>query len=181
MKQRYTFDFNEDDYIDYQLTYFETADMLKKTVLRARVLFAVCMFVLGGLCYLMYSGTAFILAEILIGIMAVVFTVSMKNALRKTFLRNARSILRESEKTNPILGTVQLEFTDDRVIYKKDGITSEIIYTKMTHPLESDKSVFLYFSPVQAIIIPKRCFVKYNEKEDLLSTIFRSHEEVITR
>ncbi len=148
---------------------------MKKTLLRTRLLFLAIMAILMILSYLMYhdiqSKLPLAIALGMLTVIAVVFTFRMRTALRKALIKNAVRVLKESEKDNSILGTVELHFGDEKIRFSKAGISSEINYDKITHIVESELNVFLYFSPVQAVIVPKRCFADDSERTALVSLV----------
>lgn len=158
----------EQDYIDFNLNFFQNSPTMKKSVLKGRIA-APIIFVIAPFLVPSSSSLNPTIGKIIFFTMAVLWGAFYPAMIKKGFVRNIHKTLQE--KSNNFLGDKTLELTPGGILTK--GSHEEVLtaYDSIIDVQESGESVYLYTSSVSAIIISPSAFNTKESRQEFLSSL----------
>ncbi|MDO4711866.1 MAG: YcxB family protein [Peptostreptococcaceae bacterium] len=161
-------DLTEQDYIDFNLDYFDTSPAMRSSHNKSRFAGTLMFFalppVLGRI-----TKIPFWYWMTTLGITGVIWSAYFPRMMKKIYTKQIRKVLREQKSY--FIGKKILELKEDGIFTKGDDGESLVNYASISKLREKDGTIYLYNSPVSAIIIPARTFASAEEREGFLAQI----------
>ena len=158
----------EEDYINFNFSYAETSDQLKKSMLRARItgpiMFLVLPFIMKNV-----SSIPFIYWMGLFSLVAAAWFFLLPGLIRKKTIKQIRKML--SEKGNNFLGPKTLELRPDGIMTKGVEGESLTVYSAIEDITEYKGGVYIYTSSISAIMINPGAFSSDQERQDFVNVL----------
>lgn len=162
------YNLTEQDYINFNMSYAETSDTLKKSMLRARitgpVMFLLLPFVLKNV-----TDIPFTYWMILFGIVAAAWFFLLPVFIQKNTVKQIKKMLRE--KGNNFLGDKVLELRPDGIMTK--GVEDETItsYKAVEDITQYKGGVYIYTSSISAIMISPGAFESDQHRNEFIKEL----------
>lgn len=162
------FDFTEQDYIDFNMHYYETSPTMRRSLNKSRIAGTLICFMMPFVAkdfgrvpfpYLMGG----------LGIMGILWFFFFPSRLQKLYLKQIKKMLQE--KPNTFFGPKTLELRDDGIMVKGDAQESLNTYSSISQMYEHKGSIYLYNSAVSALIIPASAFSSSSERQAFLDAL----------
>jgi hypothetical protein len=169
--KKWTFDLNEEDYVEFNIYHAEHSPKFKKNLFIQRFLVS-AIFLLIPVIMRFFFGRPFSTTLPMFGIIwliwVVFFTKGFKKTLRSRIIKN----IQEAEaKGQTITGTYTLQETKDGVILKNKSGEVKIKWEAIGIVGEDEERLYLYISDEMAYIVPKRAFADQAELEEFRSKV----------
>lgn len=145
-----TFDISRQDYADFNKFHF-LKTKLKRTVITGVLTVVLLQFFLNRE---QFDLTATIISSI---VCVLFYFFAINRSLIKT--KNV------PENNGTILGQKEIEFTEDKIIYKTANSEGSCAWSTIKKLEESSKAFYLYMDSNLAILLPKRVFKDFSEEE----------------
>lgn len=166
---RVEFDFNKEDLINFNMHYFDTSNLIKKSLLKSRIM--------GTLIFIIVP---FILRNSRLDIPNIVWFVTFWGIailwfmflprISKNKFRNAVSQTATENKDNKYMwGKKIVELREDSIMVKGEAQETFTDYSSIINVVSTENAVYLYNSTASAIIVPSKAFKSSSEKEDFIN------------
>ena len=163
-----TYNLTEEDYINFNMSYAETSDTVKKSMQRARVtgpiMFLLLPFVLRNV-----TDIPFAYWMVLFGIAAVAWFFLLPVFIKKSTIRQIKKMLKE--KGNNFLGPKVLELMPNGIMTK--GLDDETMtsYSAVEDITQYKGGVYIYTSSISAIMVSPSAFESGQHREDFIQEL----------
>lgn len=163
-----TYNLTEEDYINFNMSYAETSDTVKKSMQRARVtgpiMFLLLPFVLRNV-----TDIPFAYWMGLFGIAAVAWFFLLPVFIKKSTIRQIKKMLKE--KSNNFLGAKVLELMPNGIMTK--GVDDETMtsYSAVEDITQYKGGVYIYTSSISAIMVSPSAFESDQARNDFINEL----------
>jgi hypothetical protein len=162
------FTLDVDDWMEFHKHHLLANKQFLKT--KAMITYAVPL-VFGVFLYYKYQeGTLMMENALMVVFMCAVWVLFYPKRLVSKALTRARESVEKGENSNS-LGDNELEISDHEIKHKHPAAETTYEWSGIQHAKETDSSIFLFSSPANPIIIPKKKIgsMEWNELKSILS------------
>ena len=158
----------EDDYLAFNEYHLLHSTQGKRVLMTHRLLtpsislFAIVVFWIADV-----SRELLITEMIGLGLLSIVMTISSKKRILKTVKRNIARFKRDGKL--PFSKDTIITFDEDHVHEKSNETETRIQYSMIDKVVEGNQVIYIYFSALQAFILPHRSFESDEQKNEFLS------------
>lgn len=161
--KRWTFDLNEEDYVEFNLYHADNSKKFKRNLFIQRFLVSAIFLLVPVLMKLLF-GRPFTSTLPMFGIVwliwVIFFNKGFKHTLKSRIIKNIKAA---EEKGQTITGEYTLQETSDGLVLKNKSGEVKIKWKAIGILGEDDERLYLYISNEMAYIVPKRAFADSTE------------------
>ena len=163
----YHIELSEKDYIDFNKYHLLHSESGKKAIRINQMLFPIISVILLFLIWFFNRDLHLLLIEgIVLGIISVIMFFLTKGMLLKKIEKHITKLKKEGKL--PFNQKSILTFDEDGIHEKTANTETKTNYTLIEKIIESDETIYVYIGAVQAIIIPKDCYIADHSIDELL-------------
>lgn len=163
-----SFELTEQDYIDFNLHYFDTSPTMRRSHNKSRLAGTLLFFVLPPVLRNM-TDIPFWYWMTTLGIAGILWFFYFPKMMKRLYTKQIRKLLKEQK--NYFIGKKTLELTSDGILTKGEDGESTVLYSSISKLQQHNGAIYLYNSAVSAIIIPADAFLSEKERNDFLNNI----------
>lgn len=162
------FDLTEQDYIDFQLFFLRTSPQVRKRIVILRVLFAAASIVAGLLSYDRDKPLSVFAVTMAVAIIvAIFFVVGIPQLHEISSIRIIKKTLKDQR--NNLLGHYVMTLGTDKLYSTSTTVESSFAYETFIDMKLSDRAIYLFSGPTNAVIIPFHAFSSEKEKHEVIA------------
>ncbi len=163
-----SFEITEQDYIDFNMTHFDTSKTIRNSYRKSYISGAVLLFALPFVIPPPVEGYLILWRGLLWG-SAVLWLLFYTKLLKNRFRQNILKMLRE--KDNSFLGQKELELREDGILTSSSASETLTAYSGINDIIEGPTGIYLYNSAFSAIMVPKRAFADERQKKEFIEFV----------
>ncbi|RPF47342.1 YcxB-like protein [Hydrogenoanaerobacterium saccharovorans] len=161
---------NENDYLMFNEYHLLNSYTGKKSLTTFRMMLPIISLLAILIFFIASADLELILIEVaLLFILSIVWIIFSKNMLIISMKKNIKKLTKDGKLPFSEEGT--LIFDDDFISDKNSTTESKTRYTSVQKFCITDKAVYIYFSAVQAYIVPFSAFLTETDKQDFINFI----------
>lgn len=169
--KRWTFNLNEEDYVEFNLYHADNSPKFKKNLFIQRFVVS-ALFLLVPIMMKLAFDRPYATTVPMFGIIWLIWVAFFKKGYKQTLKsRIVKNIQAAEEKGQTITGEYILQETSDGVILKNKSGEIKIKWEAIGMIGEDDERLYLYISDEMAYIVPKRAFADSKELEEFKSKV----------
>lgn len=165
---QFKFNFTKDDFVDFNMNYFENSSVIQKSILKSRilgpVLFMMLPFVLQKL-----DNSPLTYWLVVFAITSILWIIFIPKYSKYRYKKAVKKLV--NQKMDNIFGEKELFLKDDCILIKGEFAESQTLYDAIINVEEREKAIYLYNTSASAIIIPKLAFENVEMKNEFLNFI----------
>lgn len=169
---KYTFKLTEQEYLDFNVFTINHVEVTSRQKKMVRYLFTITPLGTGLVFWVLEGKAAFDFTNLVLFVFMLILTLLFWNYSPKLYdrliLSNAKKILL-NEGRQHIICERETSFEENGIQHKTEYEETLTKYSALTDIKQSDKALYLYTSPVTAIILPLRIFTTKEEEESLVA------------
>ena len=161
---------NDDDYLRFNQYHILNSPLGKKTLMSYRFIIPIVCFMFVFILYIAGSDLDLVIIEaIVMTIFSIGWIITCKKALLKSMKK--RMLKMKKEGRLPYNSEAILKFDDESIHEITPNSENKTNYTMIEKIAVAEMAIYIYFSSVQAYIIPVNAFFDYQERLNFLEFI----------
>ena len=158
----------EDDYLAFNEYHLLHSAQGKKAVNMFRILTPILSLLAIVIFWVANVSQELLVAEIIaLSLVSIIMAFYSKKMLLKTIKNNLKRLKKDGKL--PFSKETTIIFDEERIHEKSIEAESSILYTSIEKIGEGDQAIYIYFSALQAFILPYRSFESDEQKNEFLS------------
>ncbi len=162
---------NENDYLDFNKHHTATSPSGKKQLLLYRAIapiFLIAFYILYF--YITKDFSNLPVTLIFIIVFSIIWVVFSKRTITSSLKKRIKALEKDGRLPYSPQGT--LIFDDEFISDVNTTAQCKVAYSSVEKIFVTEKAIYIYFSAMQAYIVPKSCFKDENEEKSLINFIY---------
>jgi hypothetical protein len=165
---QFTNSVTEEDYLAFNEYHLLHSAQGKKALMTFRILTPVLSLLAIVIFWIANVSQELLIAEIIaLSLVSIIMAFFSKNMLLKTIKNNLKRLKKDGKL--PFSKETVITFDEERLHEKSIDAESSINYSSIEKIGEGDQAIYIYFSALQAFILPYRSFESDEQRHEFLS------------